>query len=307
VIRARLKSVIESILATNGPTQVGRKRVRDRVLILAYHNVLPEGVEQRGERSIHLSLTDFCSQLDELAQHCAVVPLEEVAVDAQGPADGRPRVAITFDDAYRGAVTVAVPALAERQLPATIFVPGGLIGGGAFWWDRVADGTGGQLDWSLRHQCLEVNHGSADRIEAWASDHGIDLATLPHDYFPATEAELGHAVTQGHISLGAHTWRHPNLTAINPASVQAELSRSLKWLQDRFPEQTVPWLAYPYGLENAGVRAAAMEAGYHGALCISGGWFVPRRSDRFALPRLNVSSGLSLKGFEIRVAGLIRR
>lgn len=61
-----------------------------------------------------------------------------------------------------------------------------MVQGAAFWWDRLADATGGRLDWSLRQQCLEAYHGTADRVEAWAEAHGVDLATLPDMFLPAT-------------------------------------------------------------------------------------------------------------------------
>jgi len=66
----------------------------------------------------------------------------------------------------------------------------------------------------------------------------------------------------------------------------------------------IPWLSYPYGLASRTVEAAAAAAGYTGALALGGGWFVPARVNCYAVPRVNVPSGLSLNGFVLRTSGL---
>ena len=84
-----------------------------------------------------------------------------------------------------------------------------------------------------------------------------------------------------------------------------ELTRPLEWLRARFGA-TLPVLTYPYGLQSTAVQRAADQAGYQSAFLITGGW-LPRtdlQRQRFALPRLNVPAGLSLRGFEMRVSGL---
>jgi peptidoglycan/xylan/chitin deacetylase (PgdA/CDA1 family) len=106
--------------------------------------------------------------------------------------------------------------------------------------------------------------------------------------------------------LASHTWSHPNLAALEPAELTAELTRPLAWLRDGFPEPLAV-LAYPYGRSSPQVEAAAAAAGYRAALRIDGGWLRSGRGRTHALPRLNVPSGLSLQGFRLRTAGLLRR
>lgn len=91
--------------------------------VLAYHSVgsyparLPAGMATPP--------ADFEAQLDWLARAgFRVVPLERIAGGQAGPAD----VAITFDDGYTDLLANAVPALVERRMPATFFVPSGLMG-----------------------------------------------------------------------------------------------------------------------------------------------------------------------------------
>jgi hypothetical protein len=93
-----------------------QRRVRGKCLILAYHGIIPEGEVPAGQPALFVTQRDFATQLDVLAAEADVVSLERI----DEPGDERPRVAITIDDAYRGAVSVGVRELAARSLPATI-------------------------------------------------------------------------------------------------------------------------------------------------------------------------------------------
>lgn len=270
--------------------------------MLAYHNVVPAGETAGGDRSLHLPETAFARQLDELLRSADVVPLEALAPDrgaAAAESARRPRVAITFDDAYVGAVTVGLDALARRGLPATVFVAPGLLEGRSFWWDALGDG----LDEPTRRTALETLRGEDAAIREWAARHGRPLAASAEHARGATLGQLRRAVERGGVTLGAHTWSHPNLAAVDEATLRRELGEPLPWLRQRFPEATIPWLAYPYGLESPAARRVAAESGYRGAFRVDGGWLRPGEAP-FGLPRLNVPAGLSLDGFRLRLAGV---
>jgi peptidoglycan/xylan/chitin deacetylase (PgdA/CDA1 family) len=66
----------------------------------------------------------------------------------------------------------------------------------------------------------------------------------------------------------------------------------------------VDWLSYPYGRWSPSVVEAARRAGYRGGLRIEGGR-VSAGADPFLTPRVNVPSGLSVDGLELRCAGLM--
>jgi hypothetical protein len=102
-----LKSAGERLLLLGGPAAISRRAFRHRCLILAYHNILPDGAEPGADRSLHLPRPDFAQHLDQLTRHCEVVSLD-AALSGSHPPSRRPRVAITFDDAYSGALTAGV-------------------------------------------------------------------------------------------------------------------------------------------------------------------------------------------------------
>ncbi|MGE0352563.1 MAG: polysaccharide deacetylase family protein [Gemmatimonadales bacterium] len=300
--RGLLKLAGERILLHSGPARWGlRKRVGD-TLILAYHNIRPDGGAPIGDVSLHLRLGSFIEQLDSLMATHEVVPLVQALRPSETP---RPRAVITFDDAYQGALTLGIPALAQRGLPATVFVAPGFLGGKSFWWDALAGPDGSGLADGIRRHGLEVLAGRDSHIRAWAASEGCRIGDMPAWACAAHEDELRTAASQPGISLGSHTWDHVNLTALEGQFLADQLSRPDEWLRARFPG-VVRWVSYPYGLGSPVVERAAAAAGYEAAARIDGGWIRPgmEAARRYSLPRLNIPAGLSIDGFRLRLAGL---
>jgi peptidoglycan/xylan/chitin deacetylase (PgdA/CDA1 family) len=297
-----LKRATEFLLARGGPAGFAASRRRGSTIILAYHNVVPDSAAAVGDRSLHLPLARFRSQLDLLEQTHEIVDISDVPV-APGTTS-RPCAAITFDDAYRGALTLALPELARRGLPATVFVAPGLLGSTGCWWDLLASPRGRGLAPTLRTYVLETLRGDGAEALAWARSRDLPLEALPAHAGIATEAELRTAGALPRIRFGAHTWTHCNLARLEEAGIERELVMPLEWLRQRF-ERVLPWLALPYGLSVPTTAPYARKAGYDCVLKIDGGWVASGVSRAFVLPRLNVPAGLSPNGFALRASGLI--
>jgi peptidoglycan/xylan/chitin deacetylase (PgdA/CDA1 family) len=215
-------------------------------------------------------------------------------------------VAITFDDAYRGAVTIGIGELQRRGLPATIFVAPGLLGDQSLWWDQASEASRSpEVPTALRDRALVSCQGRTDQIQAdWARNgFPFDSVALPADFRSATEAELTLAASRPGVSLGAHSWSHPNLATLDDESLKEELDRPREWLA-RYPTAAISCLAYPYGLHDAGVRAAAGAAGYVAGFRVDGGWLKPGETPGFQAPRLNIPAGISPERFRIHLSAL---
>jgi len=307
-VRSTLKGLFELLLLHGGPAALSRRRLGGRRLVLAYHNVVEDGQAGPGESSLHLPLRAFRAQLaalDELAQTVPLSSLLDSTVSRDGASSGkRPRVAITFDDAYRGAVTLGLPELSRRGMPATVFVSPGRLGGERFWWDRFASEAPGDNS-AFRDTALRELGGDETRVSAWADTRGWRGTSLPDEFGTVSEADLEAALRLPGVSLASHSWSHPNLTELDDADLEAELTRPLEWLETRFAGSTIPWLAYPYGIADGRVAEAAATAGYEAALRVEGGWLPTQISEPFMLPRLNVPAGLSATGFRCRLSGLL--
>jgi peptidoglycan/xylan/chitin deacetylase (PgdA/CDA1 family) len=265
--------------------------------VLAYHNLLPTQTRAGGDSSLHLPLDRFCAQLDLLRDHFPVVSLAEIGTRAP---QGKPLVAITFDDAYRGALEFAVPELVARGLPATIFVCPGLIGEQGFWWDRLSQPGGGLPD-RLREQALGRWKGRQAEILAANPSRPTEMAWM----LPGSREDLASVAQQPGISFASHTWGHPNLSALDPDEIRKELQQSVAWIKSAFPERTLEdHLSFPYGLSNPTVVSVAHELGFRFLYRISGGRARLPLPPNGVLPRLNIPAGLSLRGFDLRVSGV---
>jgi peptidoglycan/xylan/chitin deacetylase (PgdA/CDA1 family) len=300
-VRNLLKKPLEQALASSVAGRIARYRVRGRRLILAYHGIVPDGEMAAGERALFVAQHEFAAQLDLIMKSAEVVPLNRI----DEPDNGRPRVAITFDDAYRGAVVEGVRELASRGLPATFFVAPGRLDRHVFWWDSLAH-EDRSLDINVRDHALHALAGSDERVRSWAN--AIDLPTakrLPIYARTATREELRDALKVPGITVGSHTWSHGNLAALDAAAIAEEVEHSLTWLLAEFGAKTIPWLAYPYGLDSEAAHRAAANARYAGGVRIGGGWHKASDVSAFTRPRLNVAAGLSLAAFRARLTGAL--
>jgi peptidoglycan/xylan/chitin deacetylase (PgdA/CDA1 family) len=311
-LRAHVKRVLEKVLAGLATSTLRSRRNPRTVAILSYHNVVPDADPPLGDASLHLPLSRFRAQMDALMRHFRVVPLDALLTDSVelgieggdgiGEAHGI-RVAISFDDAYRGAMELGLPELASRDLPATVFVCPGLLGNEGFWWDRFADPAAGVVPPPLRSHVLERLGGKQEEAMAWARRKNVPIREMPALYRPGSPEEVEEA--SAFCSLGAHTWSHVNLANIPEGDARVEMDRSLSWLRKR--ERAIPHtLSYPYGLSSLAVRAQAARLGFAAGFLVEGGPASPGvlAEAPFLIPRLNIPRGLSLDGFMARVSGL---
>lgn len=139
----RIKRITAELLQSTGILRAAlwlRSRILgERALILSFHAVSdparPETCYFRPGMSIDAD--QFETLLEVLDRHYRVVPLAEAVEATRGPRRaGKPPVAITFDDGYRSVLEVALPLLARRKMPATVFLATDFIGTGKrLWWD----------------------------------------------------------------------------------------------------------------------------------------------------------------------------
>jgi len=196
-----------------------------------------------------------------------------------------------------------VEELAKRGVPATLFVVPTFVGRGPYWWDAMASGEGGGVDPVLRQRALGDLRGRDRDVRTWAEAQGLRLGPVPEWGLVASENELRAAVRHPGIKLASHTWTHANLVALSPAERREELARPLQWLRERC-SSVIPWVSYPYGLVSPAVEGEAAAAGYTAAVSLGRGWFAPARANPYAVPRLNIPSGLSANGFVVCTSGL---
>jgi peptidoglycan/xylan/chitin deacetylase (PgdA/CDA1 family) len=297
------RALAETSLVWCGVDRWAARGRRGRTLVLAYHNIVADEMAPAGDRSLHLPRHRFAQQLDVLVELYDVIPLAAVLQDR--PPGARPAVAITFDDAYQGALTLGAHELRARGLPATMFAAPGLLGGDSFWWDALAGDD--DLLPAVRSRALDEMHGDGQEVRAWAVGSGRAVREMPAWGRPGAESDLAAWAADRSLTIGVHTWRHANLARLSTDDLEEELVKPLAWVRAHHSSAVLPWLTYPYGLATSSVVAAARAAGYEAALLASGGWMQRPVGDRYTLPRLNIPAGLTAYGFRLRLAGIIGR
>jgi peptidoglycan/xylan/chitin deacetylase (PgdA/CDA1 family) len=112
-----------------------RKRGAPRALILMYHRIADATVDPWG----------LCVSPARFAEHLAVLRERARPTSLAALVDGHRRgavpdraVVLTFDDGYADNLWHARPLLARADVPATVFVTTGYVGGAReFWWDEL--------------------------------------------------------------------------------------------------------------------------------------------------------------------------
>lgn len=284
-----------------------------RPSILMYHRIGQPGADPW---NIAVSPQNFTSQMDVLSRLRRIVPLSALAPGAPR-GDGRPPVAITFDDGYAGVIEHALPVLERHGFPATVFVTTGMLGSAReYWWDELTrimldhcwtrevdlagprDGTpigrigpdlsGGELR-ALHDRLWRELRGLADGDRsAWlarlADAAGCPLAARG-SHRVMTPAEV--AGTVGTVlSIGAHGRSHAPLVALDGPMLADEIAGS----RDRCAELTgvrPDSFAYPFGDHDDASVAAVRDAGFVSAVTVMPGVVRPA-TDPLRLPRIEV-------------------
>ena len=112
--------------------------------------------------------------------------------------------------------------------------------------------------------------------------------------------------------IGSHSASHADLTGLDAARLQYEVSESRKRLQDAVGAE-VNYFAYPRGRYDAAVAQACATAGYTAAFSMDDG-YVSSRTNLYAIPRIGVNGTHSLDEFKtlmspssMRLRRLIKR
>jgi len=222
---------------------------RERALaVLTFHRVLPQKDPLLPSEP---DAADFSAVVDLLSTHFNVLGLSD-AVSRLKKRQLPPRaVCITLDDGYANNLSVALPILAARGVPATVFVATGFLDGGRMFNDTIIEAvrrTSAEFDLTdlglgsylitddsarirvvdelirkLKHRDPAVRAASADAIAARVG--------LPADTGTMMTREQVRQLHHAGIAIGAHTITHPILTKLDDKDAQREIETGRQELE----------------------------------------------------------------------------
>lgn len=152
---------------------------------------------------------------------------------------------LTFDDALISVAEHVFPYLKEQSIPITVFVIAGLLGQESQFSTRSS---------ALRRRHL--NHGQLKML--------IDTSL---------------------VEIGAHGYRHLNLTRIGHSELQREIYDAKKLLEEALAAE-VPYFAYPWGNTSQAVTEMVKAAGYRLAFSTRKKKLTSHNIDLFHIPRV---------------------
>ena len=220
-------------------------------VVLYYHSI------PREKRS------GFAAQMDELSRRST--PLRADARLSGSPV-GR-YVSVTFDDAYHNVLENALPELAKRRIPATLFMVSDCLGRNPSWEDYSALG-----DPAMNEPLLTEDQ----------------LRRMPRDL----------------VQIGSHTRTHPMLPQLTEQEARNELSQSRARLQEIL-QRDVTLFSFPYGTFNADLIKWCRDAGYEKVFTTIPRLASARGSD-FAVGRVTVDPNDSPLEFSLKLSGAYR-
>ncbi|MBR1151568.1 polysaccharide deacetylase family protein [Bradyrhizobium sp. JYMT SZCCT0428] len=299
----------------------GVRRFIDRRLhnaapvILMYHRVADIPIDPWG---LAVAPARFEEQINALTQVRRVVHLHDL-VEAERSRSSRdkPLAAVTFDDGYHDVYSNARKVLQRHDCPMTLFVTTGTIGTDReFWWDATSrifletemlpanlamEIAGTTIHWAVppvaqqegrkkifqevwaRLRVLEYESQlkNLEQLGRWA---GCDL-TAREAHRVMTREEV-RSISDGLITVGAHTVNHPTLPAHSIEAQFREIAESRQACEELI-DGPVSAFAYPFGDYTDATVSAVRDAGFSMACTVEAGVVRPH-ADPMKLPRLYV-------------------
>ena len=275
---------------------------RKPIHIINYHRILyAQEAEHYLFQSMVQSPTVFERQLDFFRRYCNVISLDEcVAILSNGSVIPERALVLTFDDAYQDIYHVAKPMLEKYQLPATIFVPVGLIDQiGYIWFDEIGD--------RLRHIDLDILLDSNDLCNDFILKLKRIIANNPNNqnllrtkvvktiinYPPSVRDDIVETLLQFEspdngfpdnsllewqqiremnaselFNFGSHSMNHQPLDLLSEDDLRIEIGCSKQLMEEKI-NSPVYHFSFPWGRYNEKAREMVKQFDYKSATILT--------------------------------------
>lgn len=306
---------------------------RSRLTVLAYHRIVDHTASGfvGFAGNVSASPEAFAAQMDLVGRRFNPVSIGDVAESLDGGRLPDRPLLVTFDDGYRDNHDHALSILADRSIPAVVFLAADHVGSvEPFWWDLVAWAfqtsrrSGGHLPllgnrtWDDPHRIAAEWIRDAKQCDERGKQEAVVALTgileTPHAGSTFAEAHLTwdhvRAMQRRGIDFGAHTCSHPILTRVDRDRAGREITESVTKVGRETGVMPVGF-AYPNGLEgdyDESTVAMLADAGIRLGFTLSPGP-VRRRElvdNPLEIPRVYVHHTDTTAALAVKASGALR-
>ena len=274
-----------------------------KVLILNFHRISDEVSPAYPPIPVKV----FEKILAFLSRNAIVIPMEEIDRKSHGK---KPRVVISFDDAFMDFYEYALPLLVKYQLPAhQSIITRCAQTGQPMWTQRLnklveawfREGRQRELSGLLRMDSVKTSNPGKMALdlyrkllpqynrEAWLEKLKNGLQNHYQDT-PMMQWEQIRECMQYGVTMGSHTHTHQNLTLLTGDAVDAEAGTSVNLLWKHTGVKPTA-LAFPNGQYNQQVLDRVQKHGFRYLLTVDGQSFMPNSNTSkgaLLVPRFNM-------------------
>jgi peptidoglycan/xylan/chitin deacetylase (PgdA/CDA1 family) len=340
IVSPFLKKIVYPALSKSG---LFHRLPADGLAVVTYHGVLPPGYEPIDPALDGNLITSesLRRQLRLLKTHYNVVAPEDFLASREGKRElPRRAVLVTCDDGLLNCFTDMLSVLEQEGVKCLFFVTGSsaVSTPATLWYEDLfrafLQAPAGSYEISRGSLAIQIELTSLPcrRAAWWSSVKRLSqvggevrssfleaararLGVNPESEFETRNSSLCRrfallkaeellALSAAGMTIGAHTLTHPILSLAPPAMAYAEIAESRARLELLLNNRV--WaFAYPFGDPQSvtpQVLLMPKDAGFAAAFLNHGGGLGADLPD-FALPRLHVTSTMSLSEFDAHVSG----
>jgi peptidoglycan/xylan/chitin deacetylase (PgdA/CDA1 family) len=277
IVRKIVRNVLFPMLNQLGINKHLINMNSDKFLIVAYHGVVPQPDLNINYR--HISLEEFKQHLQFYHEYFEVLSMKQI--QNKEFKTNRPKLVITFDDAYKNVFKYAMPLLEQYQFYSSVYVvSNSLVSTGYLLWPDYIDilklkgvkslcfdddifgltERGYEMEGLHIYDYFKAKGSERLKYVALLKDTIIEkfgAEIFENEYFRLiNKAELiDYKERFPMVVWGSHTTDHYNLSNIDAALVGFELNHSKLVLEEILGIE-VEEIAYPDGSYNAEVYEA---------------------------------------------------
>jgi peptidoglycan/xylan/chitin deacetylase (PgdA/CDA1 family) len=273
-------------------------RSRSDIRVVFYHGIGDGSSPFMTSLDDEVPCASFVRQIAYLQGRYQIVSLDEATRSADTRTSGKPLCCITFDDGLASVYRLALPVLAERSIPATVFVNTAVVGNAGLLWQHLLNyllhGHGlGVVAEALRRNGFDVRRTvrggnelvnlcqrqfarlvASNALDKATEELGVDSAAVAQHERPYLDWEQINEMTRHGFTFCSHTASHFPLNAVDDTRMRREIDAARTELHGR-SGASERFLSFPFGMQlDYGRRARdyALATGYDYVLEVEDGW-----------------------------------